>query len=349
MYYIYVYLDTRKKGSYSFGNFHFEYEPFYVGKGVNERYLTHLKIANRSRKGKSNLIITKIKSILNDGFEPTILKIIENLTRENYDSYEKLMIKLIGKYCDGLGPLLNTTNGGDGGITWVGEHHNKGKKLEEIVGDEKAIELKKKLSKNASERIGELNPNFGNKGELNPNFGHIRSEETKEKIRQKTLIQFSNYSDEEIKIILKRMMDAKKEIPNEIKQEWYNKQSSTMKSKMINGELFTDEHRQKLKNTNYKKLNRGSDKLKLSDETKSKISNSQKNRIFTIEHREKLRKCISYEEFEIIIVNLVENDIINTITEYRKYAKDNPDLKYPIKPEKSYKNYGWTGWGKYGL
>ena len=63
MYYIYVYLDTRKKGSYSFGDFHFEYEPFYVGKGVNDRYLTHLRVAKGSRKGKNNLIVTKIKTV----------------------------------------------------------------------------------------------------------------------------------------------------------------------------------------------------------------------------------------------------------------------------------------------
>lgn len=349
MYYIYVYLDTRKKGSYSFGDFHFEYEPFYVGKGVNDRYLTHLRAAKGSRKGKNNLIVTKIKSILNDGFEPKIIKIIEGLTKDNYDSYEISTIKLIGKSCDGLGPLLNTTNGGDGGITWIGEHHNKGKKLEEIVGEEKAIELKQNLSEHASKRVGELNSNFGNRGELNPMYGSKRSQETIEKIREKTLKQFSNYSDEEINFMINRMNDGRKNIPDEIKQEWYETRSILMKNKYEKGELFTDEHRQKLKDNHYKKLNKGSDKLKLSKETKLKISNSQKNRVFTLEHREKLRKCISYEEFEIIVVDLVQKGVINTITGYRKYAKDNPDLKYPLKPEKSYKNCGWTDWRKYGL
>ena len=349
MYYIYVYLDTRKKGSYSFGNFHFEYEPFYIGKGVNERYLTHLKVANGSRKGKNNLIIAKIRSILNDGFEPTIIKIIEGLTKENYDSYEILTIKIIGKSCDGLGPLLNTTNGGDGGVTWIGEHHNKGKKLEEIVGDERSIELKQKLSEKASKRVGTLNSNFGNRGELNPMFGIKRSVDTVEKIREKTLEQFSNYSEGEINFMVKRMNDARINKSDEVKKEWYSKISNVLKEKSEKGELFTDKHRQKLKDTNYKKLNKGSDKLKLSDETKNKLSNSLKNRVFTLEHREKLRKCISYEEFEVIVPDLVKSGIINTITRYRKYAKDNPDLKYPISPEKSYKNFGWEGWRKYGL
>lgn len=349
MCYIYVYLDTRKKGSYSFGDFHFEYEPFYIGKGVNDRYLTHLRVANGSRKGKNNLIISKIRSILNDGYEPIIIKIIENLTKENYDSYEISTIKIIGKLCDGLGPLLNTTDGGDGGVTWTREHHNKGKKLEEIVGEEKAIELKQKLSEQASKRVGELNSNYGNKGESNPMFGTKRSQETIDKIRKKTLEQFSNYSEDEISFMIKRMNDARNDKPEEVKQEWYNKISKSLKHKSHNGELFTDGHRQKLKDTSYKKLNKGSDKLKLSEETKLKISNSQKNRVFTLEHREKLRKCISFEEFEIIVIDLVEKRVINTITGYRKYAKENPDLKYPLRPEKSYKNCGWSGWRKYGL
>lgn len=348
MYYIYVYLDTRKKGSYSFGEFHFEYEPFYVGKGIKDRYLSHLKIAKGIRKGKNNLVVSKIKSILNDGFDPTIVKIFENLTKDNYNIYEISVIKLIGKSCDGLGTLLNTTDGGDGGITWIGDHHNKGKKLKEIIGDEKAVKLRNKLSEYASKRVGELNPNFGNKGELNPNFGKKRSQETIEKIRENTLIQFSKYSEDEIDIMVKRMNDGRSKISNDIKEEWYECRSILMKNKYENGELFTDIHKQKLKDTNYRKINKGSEELKLSDETKSKISKSLKNRIFSLEHREKLRRCISYEEFEIIILDLVKSGI-NTITAYRKYAKDNPDLKLSTIPEKSYKNCGWEGWRKYGL
>ena len=57
----------------------------------------------------------------------------------------------------------------------------------------KQIKLRKSLSDQASKRIGELNPNFGNKGDLNPMFGVRRSQETIEKIRENTLKQFSNY------------------------------------------------------------------------------------------------------------------------------------------------------------
>jgi hypothetical protein len=49
------------------------------------------------------------------------------------------------------------------------------------------------------------------------------------------------------------------------------------------------------------------------------------------------------------VIDLVEKSVINTITGYRKYAKENPELRYPLRPEKSYKNCGWSGWRKYGL
>jgi hypothetical protein len=349
MFYIYIYLDPRKKGSYSYGEYHFEYEPFYVGKGKGDRYLSHLKIANGNRKGKNNLVISKIKSILNDGHVPIILKIIEDLTKEDYNIFEKLMINIIGKSCNNLGPLLNTTDGGDGGITWSHEHHNKGKKLEELVGNERAIELRNNLSKLASERIGKLNPNFGNRGESNPNFGRKMDQSTKNKIRKKTIEQFSGYSKDQILAMIDKMNIYRKNKPDEVKQKWYDNISKTLKDKSERGELFRGEHRQKLKESNYRRLSKGSDDLKLSKDTKKKISDSLKGRIFTEEHRYKLKKCIPFNEFEDIITDLVKNKIVNTITNYREYARNNKYLKLPVRPEKSYYNDGWTTWRKYGL
>lgn len=348
MYFIYVYLDTRKRGSYSYVNLDFEYEPFYVGKGTKERHLSHLRIAKGLRKGKDNRVIDRIKSILDDGYEPQIIKIYDNLTRDTYNVLEIETIKTISKNSFG-GPLLNIMDGGNGGITWEGQHHNKGKKLEEIVGQDRSRDLKSKLSSLASERIGEMNPNFGNKGELNPNTGRKHTENELIKMRIAANNQFLSYTEEEISTIISKMNEVKKNLPDEIKSEWYKKISNTLKEKKENGELFSEEHKNKLKQSNYKKRNKGSDELKLSEQTKNKISEKLKNRIFTQEHRNKLRKCISFEQFEDIIYYLVKNGIINSITSYRKYARKNIDLKYPINPEKSYKNCGWSGWRKYGL
>ena len=42
IFYVYVYLDPRKPGNYVYGEYSFDYEPFYVGKGSNGRCTIHL-------------------------------------------------------------------------------------------------------------------------------------------------------------------------------------------------------------------------------------------------------------------------------------------------------------------
>ena len=39
-FYTYVYLDPRKSGKYKYSEYKFDYEPFYVGKGCGNRYIT---------------------------------------------------------------------------------------------------------------------------------------------------------------------------------------------------------------------------------------------------------------------------------------------------------------------
>jgi len=41
-FYVYIYLDPQKPGNFSYGPYHFDFEPFYVGKGFGDRYLKHL-------------------------------------------------------------------------------------------------------------------------------------------------------------------------------------------------------------------------------------------------------------------------------------------------------------------
>ena len=113
--YVYVLLDSRKPGywSYSVENHEveFEYEPFYVGKGCGSRLTTHVKetLSNPELKTRKH---QKIRSILKTG---TVVpkKVVLNLNSEEALELETYFIESIGRVESG-GPLVNLTSGGDG-------------------------------------------------------------------------------------------------------------------------------------------------------------------------------------------------------------------------------------------
>jgi hypothetical protein len=112
-FYVYVYLDPRKPGEFIYDEYKFNYEPFYVGKGKGYRmnkHLSEVKCGIYKKDHKHN----KIKKILEMGLFPIILKIKKNLSENNALKIEKNVIKLIGRSDNKLGPLANTTDGGDG-------------------------------------------------------------------------------------------------------------------------------------------------------------------------------------------------------------------------------------------
>jgi hypothetical protein len=41
-FYVYIYLDPRKPGKFHYGEYCFDYEPFYVGKGKDNRMFTKI-------------------------------------------------------------------------------------------------------------------------------------------------------------------------------------------------------------------------------------------------------------------------------------------------------------------
>jgi hypothetical protein len=69
-FYVYVYLDPFKKGSFTYCDIELEYQPFYIGKGTNNRYIKHLyrarsilkhRIDYNTKNRKINKIISIIK------------------------------------------------------------------------------------------------------------------------------------------------------------------------------------------------------------------------------------------------------------------------------------------------
>ncbi len=122
-FYIYIYLDPRKFGKYSYKNLGFLYKPIYIGKGKDDRYI---RIDNRTP-----IFINKFNKIKKSGLEPIIIKLYKNLSEEESLKKEIELIDEIGRLDLGNGPLLNMTDGGDG-----------------VSGYKHKEETKKKLRKN---------------------------------------------------------------------------------------------------------------------------------------------------------------------------------------------------------
>ena len=71
-FYVYVYLDPRRPGLFSFDSYCFDFEPFYIGKGKEKRFLGKLQDAKR---GEHGYLYNKIRKILRSGLVPLIFKI----------------------------------------------------------------------------------------------------------------------------------------------------------------------------------------------------------------------------------------------------------------------------------
>jgi hypothetical protein len=139
-YFIYALCDPRKPGKYNYDglDFTFDYEPFYIGKGTGKRPMYHIwsSVERRTNPIKAN----KIKSILDAGFEPTVIKPTIDISNED-SAYEleEHAIRCVGSlYITSIndGPLTNYKIGNN-------PPNNKGKSYEEIYGD-RAEEQRKK-------------------------------------------------------------------------------------------------------------------------------------------------------------------------------------------------------------
>lgn len=142
-YYVYVIMDPRLKVEYIFNEFKFDYFPFYIGYGKNDRIKHHLYKRELSRKCYKT---SKIKSILDSGLSPIFLKISENLTFEQANELEILFISLMGRIDIGTGILSNHTAGGMGTKDKVLSPESKDKMSKSHIGIKHSNETKCKLS-----------------------------------------------------------------------------------------------------------------------------------------------------------------------------------------------------------
>jgi hypothetical protein len=91
-------------------------EPFYVGMGKNDRHLHHLEEAKKRYSRESNKHkLRRIRKILASGASPIIIKIQEEISLDEAIELEMFLINFIGRRDLNSGPLVNLTDGGEGG------------------------------------------------------------------------------------------------------------------------------------------------------------------------------------------------------------------------------------------
>jgi group I intron endonuclease len=192
-YYVYAFLDSSKPGKYVYLDIVFDYEPFYIGKGCENR------IKHSLSDRESSFKVSKIKSMINNDIEIISTFVYENLGNIEALEYEKILIKKIGRRDLKEGPLVNQTAGGDGRLESPHSEDTKRKisetKKKQGISVPCTEEMKKYLSGINS---GEKNPFYGKThtdevkriqserfiGISHPMFGMTHSEDTKRLISE---------------------------------------------------------------------------------------------------------------------------------------------------------------------
>lgn len=190
VFYVYTYLDPRKPGNYIYGDYKFDYEPFYVGKGSNSRSNCHLN------KNKDNSHFDrKIKKIQRECCsDPIIIKYKEQLLENEAFDFEKHMIQTIGRDDKKQGPLCNKTNGGDGASGCIRNTETRQRMSQSKIGIKRPDNVKRKISEShtgksisdeTKKKMSESNKGKTpwNKGKTGYNISKP-TEETKRKISE---------------------------------------------------------------------------------------------------------------------------------------------------------------------
>ena len=186
IFYTYIYLDTRKPGNYKYGDYLFDYEPMYVGKGKNTRWKDHWNYYG-------DWLGYKIRHIKECGLDPKVIFQGKDLDEQSAFDLEIELITIIGRIDLGTGPLVNLTSGGEGVAGQLLSEKTK-KKISEshkgeknhFYGKHHSVESKKKMSKSSKGKIcsqeTKMKMSETRKGLIPWNTGKTLSNEHKEKI-----------------------------------------------------------------------------------------------------------------------------------------------------------------------
>lgn len=186
-YYVYVLLNPLSCGKFKCGEYIFDYEPFYVGKGKGNR-ITETIYENKNQF-KRNII----NKIVDNGLKPISIILHENLCEEESFELERKIIGLIGRRDLNTGTLTNFTNGGEGtsGIIQSKETIKIRKNsLKKYRSHFKTKEFSNKMKIVANERTKKMKESgyyeiqskkFS--GEGNPMFGKHTSDKQKDAVR----------------------------------------------------------------------------------------------------------------------------------------------------------------------
>ena len=265
-FYVYIYLDPRKPGEYTYGDYKFDYEPFYVGKGKNNRWKP-----SEHLYPKNGYLNNKIKKI---GANNTIVCCLnQRFTEEIGFHYECKLISLIGRQDLNTGPLINLTDGGEG-ITNCSES-SKEKLRRYRLGKKHTEEEKKKISK-------------ASRGENNGFYHKEHTQATKLKISQANSgrkpwnYNITGYKNkpcsEERKIKVRESVKKYRATHTQICSDETRKKMSLARKKRI----ITQETKEKLR--------KASTGRKVSEEARNKIGEANRGKKRTEEMKEKMRK-----------------------------------------------------------
>lgn len=243
IYYVYVYLDPQKPGNFNYGIYHFDFEPYYVGKGYRKRMYDHLSCNDNSHKTR------KLKKILESGYTKKHLKsdyiILQNFDMEETKAFdlEIDMIKTIGRYDLGMGPLTNLTDGGEGQSGHINSKETRKKKSLAKIGKKHSEEHRRNNSIAQTGKIYsneyKLNMSIKCSGELNGFYNKHHS-------------------------IKSRLQISKAKKGKKLSKKHKENLSKGQKKRYENGGINAMSKRIIIKNVIYNSLKEASEKLKIS-------------------------------------------------------------------------------------